>query len=948
MASTASHIKADQGVELFYYLKITGIPFYFFGVINPSDASRFGAFAWTLPAGYTAARGMQLPDDSLEQTLADIVGGIASAERISLTIADFVATSSFPNGYLSRLCSPGRLALAGPIPELEATILASAGAGGVIFVRGAAAGSTVGGSGFIHIGAEALNVNGGVADATGRTPMLIIARNLYPCCGSSYPATPRHLVVTQDLQGVPGQNQLVTSEPMSLVGRSAAFFIGHIEPNGMPCLESETMTRLVGHISSVEYGTDGQYTFQLDSLMGDLATAQVAPELGQSQILPGQIVINQWFNTMRVRIISGDIATGSRRSSIGIVVNTGTYAIDDLVNVINFNLIGYYLVHTDIGGTTFVNCSIVIVNGNPTVQFNLGSLNTSYRLAIDNYSVTTGQAARTGLLSALGFNDDSEHVSDTAGSGGVTAGGNVQITAENPTPTVFIPMLLDAVTAAPSFTILDANQVFFSDQGDLGGAAWIRFGDGQVAKLTSQAGAVLTTSQAATTAFTAVTVKVGVTYFNGYSTPYYRVAIGDTPTVEQIILWNTPTTYTPILGIGIGRVLASTGQQSTTDFDAYPAGVGFGWGALVDQISFSRVTFADVQRQMQIDAATTFADVFTAMAKEYGLFLVWNPEIGKVQLLRMTAPSAAAAVTPILSDSNRTIVSDRTTSTIDRTNLRSSWALNWGWSGRDQKFTGPLLTLADNFVRSAFGAGSKNEKVDDKTLAYPGNSVGGTSGINILAHILERSYLYRQPWAKCKRSMSKAGLVMTPGTCHQVIDATVINPFTGAQGVVGADRIFAIVMGVSMNPATGVGTVSYLINKYDPSSNFRPISPCALVDVGAALNGYNNATGTVTLKSHYASDGVSFDGIDFLAGDVVILRTRDTLNYNQATTISAVAGDGHTVTVAAGLGAVPTTEEVIMCLTDYTHATATRKSAVAYQANEDGMVESLISASRWS
>ena len=89
--SVVTDLQTGHGLDLFYCLKITGLPYYIFAVTDPTDAVRFGGAALALPAGYTAVGGMDLPDESIEQSLTDIIGGIASAEEIKLKLIDFIS-----------------------------------------------------------------------------------------------------------------------------------------------------------------------------------------------------------------------------------------------------------------------------------------------------------------------------------------------------------------------------------------------------------------------------------------------------------------------------------------------------------------------------------------------------------------------------------------------------------------------------------------------------------------------------------------------------------------------------------------------------------------------------------------------------------------------------------------------------------------------------------------
>src|SRR5678815_422051 len=112
MTTVQSKVTDGQDLIPFFYLRISGLPYYFFASIDPAN-SAYGAFAWSAPNGYFDATGwhrggLMLPDDTIEQKFADIIGGIATPGRIRLSIIDFPAPGFPGYGFFSRLFSPGR------------------------------------------------------------------------------------------------------------------------------------------------------------------------------------------------------------------------------------------------------------------------------------------------------------------------------------------------------------------------------------------------------------------------------------------------------------------------------------------------------------------------------------------------------------------------------------------------------------------------------------------------------------------------------------------------------------------------------------------------------------------------------------------------------------------------------------------------------------------------
>jgi hypothetical protein len=296
-------------------------------------------------------------------------------------------------------------------------------------------------------------------------------------------------------------------------------------------------------------------------------------------------------------------------------------------------------------------------------------------------------------------------------------------------------------------------------------------------------------------------------------------------------------------------------------------------------------------------------------------------------------------------------VVDRTAQHIDQANVRTSWTLDWGWDMVEKKFVAPSITLVDNVVQSS-GSYQKDEKIEDKTL-WCKAGIDGIEYLNSL--IFSRDYLYQQPWLKCDRTANCMALTLAPGSYHQIVDNTLVNPFTGRLGITEADGLYALIMSVRGNPYDGTaGKVTFLINRTRKSGLYRSWSPSGLVDYDAAGHGYDAGTGVVTMARQYSSHATNHDGWDFRAGDAVRLISRHAVNgaltYDQTTTVAAAAVDGATVTVDAGLPAVPDGTELLLVIMDYASATAARQATVAFQGDSTAMlIESVAGAElhRW-
>lgn len=963
MATTAQMLLSETGVSLFYYLKITGIPYYFFCAQNPTDTS-FGASAWTLPAGYTAVRGMDLPTDTLEQKMGDMIGGIATAERIRLTLRDFDVTDTVGTlgsyRYLSRLFSPGRMSAAGVLPELSTQINVTDGAFASFDVINLQAGL---GAGIVHIGGEAIQITGSNAPTTGHATCTIATggRNKYPC-SANYPPPLLHRVVNADgiLAGSilgntnAGRNQRVTTEPYTLIGRTAAFYVGHMQPGGLPCLESETLLRTLGRITSIDIGkAGGSYELQVQSILADAANALVAPGFKTYDLRLNQICLAQdAYCSFEIGFSTNSNALfGNGRSVFKITVPQAVYYSPyTLASVIQILLNAIPDASTQgltpsIGVENVDGALRFVFRGKCTVWTSGESIHTSTNgndiyMFVRNF--VSPFRASVGLLTALGFGVGTQMFVSNLPQMGSFA--DHVITAPNAAPSIFYPLGFDSGSVG-SLQTVDPNAVFTGtvggDQGDGGSAAFARLGSGQMARVVASSPPYSATGQVVLGGRPSY-LLYGVPMYEGKGPEdsYFYVPCNDTSTATITQIWLSPPN-TSVLGDPpnmLGRILASTGlNYGGTGLDCYPQGIGLGWGNILDTASVMAIGGGDVPRAAVIDATTKFVDLFAPIAKEYGLFLLWDPLQGKIAIRKVTMPSSPFAALPALSESNRVTVNDRTEQKIDQSALRSAWTLKWGWSNIQDKFLAPDMTYNDVEVASSYGGSVKGEKIEDKTLSGLSAVTAGA----VLGLILARSYLYRQPWLKCKRTLTKAGLLLAPGSVHNIVDNTIVNPFTGAPGITAADGLYALLTSVSANPATGACTVEFVINRLDRSNMFRAISPCALLDFAATGNGYSNGVGTVTLVNHFASDGVSYDGIDFTVGDAVTLisyNADQAPTYQHNTTITAVAIDGHTVSVASGLGAIAS-EEVIMILQHYGAATAARQTTIAFQGDESGDIE---------
>ncbi len=980
MATTLSVLQGAEGADLFYWLRITGLPYYFFCGLDPTATGHPGGWGdLGADSGMTSVLGMDLPDDQLSQAIPDLIGGVASAERITLNLIDFEVTDT--NGtypFLARLFSPGVAIAAGRVFELASDIGTTDAGGDPVSIR---SGTVTPGDGFYCIGGEtiALEAFGAPVDGVS-TGSILGTRNRYPCA-ASWPAVPYHRV-SRNADGTPGagRNILVTPSdaPLTMLGRTAAFYVGHLTPAGVPCAESEGLLRVLGRIKTVARGKDGRWGIEIEGMIGDLSGALVAPGLATAKVKDDQIILPTGLTPTWTAQMNTFRITYSNSTWSGTLHKEFTVTIDNVTGVDdnNFDLVTLRgRINDALAGTAISNQVNDITYGIRLVDNEVRSAFFVENIAGHEITIT---GVNGGILSALGYESDKSIIElkmerrqlDSP----YLSTNEFETVATRALPSIFIPVTAQAYSTAIKFAVegLDGSQFqhFFTDQGD--GSAYVQFGDGLISKLgavTNDAGGGIS-----------LTIEGHIVSQDAYSErfhTFYYVPRATKGTVKQIVLaGNLPTRAGTVAedtdpGLFVGRLLASFDVGSALDdFNYYPEGVGLGWNTRIDKDSFRAIALSgkNFPRGAIVDNTTKLADLMTAILKEFGIALVWNPETALITARQLRIPSAPGAHALSLSESNRassgshqSMSDDVTTSRIDPANVRSSWTLVWGWDSIEKKFVAPEVTIVDNAVRSA-GFGDKAEKLEDKTLVV-GSDLDGLEFLGAL--IYARSHLYSQPWERCSRSLNRFGLTVAPGSYHKIVDGVVdpitgrldsgmVNPFTGRLGIASADALYGMLISVEANPYTHLNRCEFLIDRQGQSSFYRKWSPTGLVDVTAAGRGYNTATGVLTMARRYSSHATNKDGWDFIVGDTVAVMSWDNgetgPTYSQTSTITAVATDGSTVTIASGLTAIPVGVETLLMLQDYDSSTATRTGSVAYQGSQStGIIEAVAGAKnhRW-
>lgn len=115
----------------------------------------------------------------------------------------------------------------------------------------------------------------------------------------------------------------------------------------------------------------------------------------------------------------------------------------------------------------------------------------------------------------------------------------------------------------------------------------------------------------------------------------------------------------------------------------------------------------------------------------------------------------------------------------------------------------------------------------------------------------------------------------------------------------------------------------------------------------AMVYGYDSATKRLYCTRWYTAHATASDGIDFLAGDTIIVMSRDNdgaPSYYATDTIASVATDGSYVVLTTGLSTPLTAVHHVVILQSYTAATAVRQAGVSFQG--DGAAQAIAATAR--
>jgi hypothetical protein len=990
--STAWRIANNPGVDLFYELRLSGLPYRVYESINPYASS--WPVPWTLPAGVTAIPGLMTPDDQMEQSMEDILGGVCTPERIRLELVDHDygdATSGIMYKFFGRLFATGRVFNDTSVKYgfLSEDVFPTST---TVKVRSH---QTFDASGVLHIGGEAIAYSS-VSKASNVSTFTISARNQYPAYTSAdgartFPPTPYYRSWDGSAASeVPTRETMVATVPYTIVGRIACLYVGHRlpgNPAGWPEAESQRLCMLIGRIQSVNYKA-GKWVIELESVSSDLEQSLAAPDLPQAKLVPQIHTPDAEWRSFWIYATRLD-ASGNW----GIAMSGGEpirekITIDDTVLTDSgFGTAAERLCGSVMGKIALLgftnpirklirNVRVapgtdggrIVFEGNVS---DAAGLDGDERIMVTHAAsgavgaLAKGQVNYRSLLVVMGFPASTRFF--TSVDGDTTAAGEhlFSIAAERAPPTVFVPSDSDA-TCTLQLAANDATNPSPGYRFDTGpGAydkAYVRFGDGQVFYLTGKAAGTITVHNAAGALYW---FDAGLAAAHGGTMAYY-VPQGQAATVEQIIVHPDPTGVSGVLpdsAAAIWRLLCSTWQSSVNDGEYQwfnVTGVGLGWNTIVDKASFRR-GIDDVGgfgRLCIVDSRTKWMDLFRPAARENHAHLLWDPETEYFTIRKLHLPTSAEAVTLQFTESNRPEWDNWTDGQEDKTMLRTGWTLKYGYSFYSKKYMTEIHQL-DPFARAQFQAASKVETIEDPTLPV---GLDGPAA-EIFGRLIARSVFHRYPWRRYRRRVNLRGMLLAPGSVHKIVDATIHNPYTGVMGITSGDNIYGILVKVSRYPKTCTADIEFIVAGFD-TSNVRPWSPCGLIDsdvvaeVGGGGDpptyyGYAPTSKTIYFDRWYTnnSNAAYYDGIDLLAGDPIIMMTRD--NDGAPTvysgTVATVAADGRSCTLTtdptagAGIstGAGGLFPHWIVILQTYSAQTAVRQSGVSFMgAAASGLIES--------
>lgn len=967
---TAAYIAdPDQPYRPFYYLKITGLPYYFFSIIDPTDP-KWGDAQWTLPAGYTggpdgrgAVPGMMVPATDFSQQLNDIIGGIASAERIKLSMMDFkVVDAHGAHSFFGRLLAPGRTTASSTatIGHLYQDLPATAPTGDIAVHASGGAFTT----GDIFIGGETIGI-GAVAGPTAQVYTLTMnARNKYPCT-PTYPATPYYRVNKDSSGNIdPSSVVLVTqNDPITFVGRSAALYIGHLTPDGRPEPEADSLVRFVGHIRGITYGNQpdqpGTFEFDIESVVADLSKSIIAPALAHADLAHGiylpTAIWREMILTLSVAETSSGL-TGGTTQAITLPAadySSGWQAILAALQLA-FQTLGPITVGVGIHSATFTMSAtsggsdphggspgyfVITATSVCTGAGIVATVTLGYPIIGTAAGAPPAQNSSIGLLTAMGWMPGGTPTISATTPIDVVFGSTIFFTADRQVPSVFIPLehnggrgVTIALDSSPDVT----GDRFFSDQGDGSAVGWVRLGNAQVVQVLGHGPSFPNN------------LLIGPASQNTAWYPAYYVEAPASGTFDQVLHIPAPTTFIDLLAVF--QLVASTGSSPDGEFNVFPQGCGLALNGLLDKNSIRQAAAAGVRPAylFDVDKTTTFAELWTGTSKLLGLFLVWDPSTAAIAVRQISLANPKLASAFVFSESNRLTVDDRSKVISDESNLRTGWTVRHGWDYQQRKFTGAEYGISDSWALAAYQNASRTEIIEDRFMDK--NPDVGAIDAYLKSLTGQRSVFTRYPWAKVTRSVNKTGLLLSPGLYCLVGDKTIFNSFTGLQGILTTDGIYGFITAVRSNLKTGAVEVTFLIDLTFDSASLRPWSPTGLLNFSGTGNGYDNATGICSMDSWYTQ--IDHDGGDFIVGDKVALVPRTNPPgapaYEKKGTVTAVATDGTTVTIDAGLGAISSTRETIMILQDYGSQTTARQTTPATRVTfqGDGVALLIVGAAR--
>jgi len=403
------------------------------------------------------------------------------------------------------------------------------------------------------------------------------------------------------------------------------------------------------------------------------------------------------------------------------------------------------------------------------------------------------------------------------------------------------------------------------------------------------------------------------------------------------------------------KLLLSTGgaAHNHADYDTLPIELGcaipyslFGDDFLDD---VAGVAAADATIALVVDKPTRFVDLLNVDFILRFCFLTWGN--GRIHLKSWGTPTSGAA-TVALTEANKAIATEQADNDLQRSAaeerfefIRNSVVVKYG-----RNADGDLVSSLPIIDRDSMAMHGDRAITLEATNTLGQSAIGDLEGM--LAKFSATLPMFSRPHKIITRTMQPALYEsLTVGTYVTITDSHIRNPETGLRGITGWPGIVVAnrhdwggstigFNGEAPRPRSLFGEVSVMI--FDRVSE-APYCPAAQVDHTATNAGYDNATKTLTCKSHeYSTASQAIDASRFFANDEVRILEIDppdpTTALTWLRTIASVSSNSVVLTATLSAPAWDATKKYRIVSADYGSA-ASSQLTNAYQADDaDGLV----------